>query len=180
MGHAPHLLVGDLDSISPAALQALAAAGCQVVRHRPDKEETDAELALLAARARGATHITLLGATGGRIDHELANVQLLAMPQLQGIHVAIYDGLSWLWLAEGLAEIRGAVGDLVSLIPWGGDVEDIVTEGLRYPLRHEALALGPARGVSNLLTQPLARVTWARGRLLIVHTPRIHLEAAHG
>ena len=175
-GYTPHILVGDLDSISSATLQALETAGCEVLRYRPDKDETDAELALLAARARGATQITILGATGGRIDHELGNVQLLAMPQLCGIHVVIYDGISWLWLGEGRTEIRGAVGDVVSLIPWGGDVHGLVTIGLRYPLRDETLVLGPARGVSNVLTQPVAHVTWTRGRLLIVHTPCAHLE----
>jgi len=63
----------------------------------------------------------------------------------------------------------GQLGDVVSLIPLGGDVEGIVTEGLLYPLRDEPLLSGPARGVSNVMTEPVARVTLRSGALLIVH-----------
>ena len=63
------------------------------IRARPDKDESDTELCLLTALDRGATHIRLLGALGGtRIDHELANVSLLAHPRLDGIDVRIEDG----------------------------------------------------------------------------------------
>ena len=172
----PHLLVGDLDSISPEALAYCEAQGTRIVRHPPEKDETDAELALLEACRLGATHIILLGALGGRVDHALANIQLLAMPESSACQARIFDGASYLWLAQRLTEIRGEPGDVVSLIPWGGDVEGIVTEGLYYPLRDEPLRVGPARGVSNVLTDPIARVTMRAGRLLVVHTPKCYLS----
>lgn len=174
------VLVGDLDSISPQALAWLRERGCRIERHRPDKDETDTELALLEAVRLGARRITLLGALGGRIDHEIANVLLLAMPALEGVEAAIYDGRSWLTLLTREGFVRGAVGDTVSLIPLGGDAEGIVTEGLQYPLRDETLSFGPARGVSNVLTAPQARITLRRGRLLVVHTPQDALEDVHG
>jgi thiamine pyrophosphokinase len=168
----PHLLVGDLDSISPEALAYCEAQGTRIVRHAPEKDETDAELALLEAYRLGASHILILGALGGRIDHALANIQLLAMPEIAGCQVSIFDDASYIWLAQHETEIQGQIGDVVSLIPWSGDVQDIVTAGLYYPLRHEPLRVGPARGVSNLLTQPVACVTWSEGKLLVVHTPQ--------
>ncbi|MBM3187582.1 MAG: thiamine diphosphokinase, partial [Chloroflexi bacterium] len=94
LGRQPDVVVGDMDSILPETLEALIRAGCRVRRHPSQKDETDTELALLEAAAMGATRITLLGALGGRVDHQIANLMLLAMPQLAGIETVIYDGRS--------------------------------------------------------------------------------------
>src|SRR5688572_29978445 len=82
--HAPALglrvdrWVGDGDSTSPAELEALEAGGATIERSDVDKDESDTELALLAALAAGAGRISLVGALGGvRIDHALANLALL-------------------------------------------------------------------------------------------------------
>ncbi len=172
------LLVGDLDSASPEAVRALEEGGCQVVRHPERKEATDTELALGEAMARGATRITVLGAIGGRIDHTLGNILLLALPGLEGLAVRLFDGVSYLSLVRGEACVRGEKGDLVSLLPIGGDAHGIRTEGLEYPLRGETLRLGPARGISNALTGPEARVSVEEGCLLMVHTPLTNLEGS--
>ena len=62
-------------------------------------------------------------------------------------------------------------GDTVSLLPLGGDVSGITTEGLKYPLNNEELTFGPARGISNRLEKPSAHVKLSKGLLLAVHTP---------
>lgn len=170
-GFAPDLLVGDMDSVDPLALERLHSLGRRIQRHPIQKDETDAELALAAAAELRPQEIIILGALGGRIDHALANLALLAMPQLEGIPTRIWDGASLTWLATGTVEIQGAPGDTVSLIPWGGDVCGIVTQGLAYPLRGETLRMGPSRGVSNVLTDACAHVAIGAGKLLIVHTP---------
>ncbi len=175
-GRAPQQIVGDMDSVDPEVLSRLEAAGCLVIRYPAHKDETDAELALAAAAALRPREIIVLGALGGRIDHELGNLSLLAMRELSGIAVRIYDGLSTLWLVTDASEIGGAPGDLVSLIPWGGDACGIHTEGLAYPLRGEALRFGPSRGVSNALLGEQGRVSLESGQLLIVHTPVGNLE----
>ncbi len=175
-GRAPDVLVGDMDSVSPQVLHSLDDGRCRVVRHSPRKDETDTELALHQAMAMGATRIVILGATGGRIDHTLANVVLLLMPKLAGIETVIFDGCSYLSIVRRAGLIRGRVGDVVSLIPIGGSAEGIVTEGLEYPLHDETLRLGAARGVSNVLIRPEAHITVRRGNLVAVHTPRRYLE----
>ncbi len=171
MGLGAEVLVGDLDSATPAAQRTLQEGGCEVHRYPAHKDETDTELALAEAAARGAGQITLLGASGGRIDHALANIMLLAMPELATIPTRIYDGVSWLSLVRGQATICGAAGDLVSLIPIGGDAHGVRTEGLAYPLRGETLRFGPARGISNVLTGREASVSAQAGLLVLVHTP---------
>lgn len=172
----PDVLVGDLDSVTPELLEALQRGNCRVLRHSPRKDETDTELALLEAVALGATRITVLGGLGDRIDHTLANVSLLLMPELADIYAVIFDGVSYLSLVRHQAIVQGAAGDVVSLIPMGSDAEGIVTEGLEYPLRDESLPLGRARGVSNVLLGSSARVTLRRGSLLVIHTPKRHLS----
>ena len=179
MGRYPDVVVGDMDTVSAEVLAQLASMGCRLVRHRPDKDETDTELALLEAVAMGATRITLLGALGGRIDHEIANLLLLFMRQLDGIETVIYDGRSWLRVIDQAMVIRGRVGDTVSLLPFGGDVEGIITSGLAYPLCDETLSLSQARGVSNVLVEPEARIRLRRGRLLLVHTPANRSESGN-
>jgi len=180
----PHIVVGDFDSLSADDLAALVAGGAQVHRYPPRKNETDLELALtwavrgaaasdrVADRA-GSGEIVVLGARGGRIDHELANILLLAMPMLWGWRVIMAHGQERLRLIDartGVATltIRASVGDTVSLIPFGGDAIGVRTDGLEYPLCDESLAIGPARGVSNVMLGNEATVSLRAGMLLCV------------
>lgn len=178
------LLVGDLDSATPAAVAALEAAGCRVQRYPTHKDETDLELALQAAAAGQPRRIVIIGAGGGRIDHALANILLLALPDLAGIATWLFDGQSYLTLLQAMdgpaeAALDGRPGDLLSLIPMGGDAVGIATAGLEYPLRDETLYFGPARGVSNVFLGSRAGVRLRQGRLLLIHTP-LDEEARHG
>jgi len=176
------LWVGDGDSLGAAALDALRAAGTPTLLARPDKDESDTELALVAALDHGATDITLLGAFGGRrFDHALANVALLAHPRLAraGATARLLDERTRTTLVRApapnggpaRAALDGRAGDLVSLLPFGGRVEGVVTDGLRFPLADETLALGPARGLSNVRLATRASVSARRGLLLIVESP---------
>jgi thiamine pyrophosphokinase len=174
------LVVGDADSLDLAALDRLAAAGTAVERSPTDKDETDTELALLAAIRRGAERLTILGALGGRrLDHELANLWLLAHPALGRVAATILDDTARIRLLQApdpegrpvRLELPGPVGALVSLLPFGGDALGITTQGLRYPLRDEPLRLGPARGISNVRLAPTASVLLRAGRLLVVEHP---------
>ena len=165
--------VGDGDSISAEELDHLAAEGVRIDRAPIDKDETDAELALRAALAADPARITILGAFGGfRLDHELGNVWLLAHPGLAGRDVVLLSATARIRLAgPGPVDLGGRVGDLVSLLPFGGDAGDIATRGLRYPLAGEPLVSGPSRGLSNVREAPDAGLTIGAGRLLIVETP---------
>jgi thiamine pyrophosphokinase len=165
--------VGDGDSIEPAALDALAASGVAIRRVDEDKDESDTELALLECIAEGAGAITFLGALGGvRIDHALANVALLEHPALAGRPATLYDERATrISILAGARDLAGRVGDLVTLLPLGGPAAGVVTDGLRFPLLGETLAHGRSRGLSNVRTAPIARVSLHSGRLLVIETP---------
>lgn len=167
------LWVGDGDSIDPAELARLEAAGVPVRRWRPDKDETDTELAILAAVEADARRLTILGALGGaRLDHALANVWLLAHPAVAGRDVRLLDAAVRIRLVgAGRTDLGGRVGDVVSLLPFEGRATGLTTSGLRYPLRDGRLESGPSRGLSNVRDEPAASVTVGTGRLLVVETP---------
>jgi len=173
-----HLLVGDLDSLPGSDARALADAGVPIIIAATAKDETDLELALAHAVAEGAREIVICAALGGRIDHMLANVLLLARPDLTGLDVVIAEGSQTLRVLRGngadrplaILALTGAAGDLLSLLPIGGDARGVTTQGLAYPLRDEALCPGQARGVSNLFEGPTAYVALREGLLLVIHT----------
>lgn len=177
----PDALVGDLDSLEPGLAAAAEAAGTRVRRVPVDKDESDAELALLEAVELGASRVTVLGAFGGpRLDHALANLWLLAHPRLAGLDLVLLDAgaRARLVTAPGpdggpvTCALPGRPGAIVSLLPFGGDAVGVTTHGLRYPLRAEPLRSGPARGLSNVRLAEDAAVTLVSGRLLVVELPR--------
>lgn len=180
LGVAIDLWVGDGDSIGEEALAALEASGVPLERARPDKDESDTELAIRAAIRIGEAGILIVGALGGaRIDHALANVGLLAMPELGSRPATILDGRSRIGLIRAPGpngeaverRLPGRPGDLLSLLPLGAGVEGVTTSGLAYPLVDEPLPAGRARGLSNVRTAREAAVVVRRGLLLIVESP---------
>ena len=165
------VVIGDMDSIDAQTLAQLQHDGAQILRHPPDKDETDLELALKWAAASGIRCLRVFGALGSRLDQTLANVSLLALPQLRDCDVQLIDGSQRAWLLRpGAHELTGAPGDTVSLLPLHGPVLGLVSDGLRWELRDEALLTGPARGISNVLGGPRASLRFSEGLLLIVYT----------
>jgi thiamine pyrophosphokinase len=184
LGLRPALLVGDADSLPEARYDALATEGVPIERSPTAKDESDAELAILAALRRGATDVTILGALGGkRFDHALANVSLLWLPDPAAVAIELLDATTRVRLLRAPAaggvparlELEGRAGDLVSLLPLGGPALGVSTAGLAYPLADETLSPGPARGLSNVRLTPRASVSLRDGSLLIVET---RMEAA--
>lgn len=175
VGIRPHRLVGDLDSVDASLVDRLAAAGTRVDRHPAEKDESDTELAIRCALDAGAEEIVLLAALSGvRLDHELANVLLLAHPILRGRDARIVRGGTTIRAVHGgeRLELGGRVGDLVTLLAVSGDASGVRTTGLRYPLRREPLQLGASRGVSNEVGEPPASVELEHGTLLVVEVSR--------
>jgi len=167
------LVVGDLDSVDPAALDAAVADGATVERHPAAKDATDLELALDAALERGATEVLVLGVGGGRLDHFLANMLLLASPRYSHVRVDARVEGDEVTVVHEHVELVGAAGALCSLLPLGGPAVGVVTDGLRFPLRRETLAPGTTRGVSNEFLGARAHVSLDAGVLLaIVPEPR--------
>jgi thiamine pyrophosphokinase len=173
IGRRPQVLVGDLDSVDASLVARLERGGTRVERHPADKEASDTELAVAAAFAAGATEVTLLGATGGeRLDHEIANLLLLADASFAERALSAARGSARVSALHGGQRRRlvGRPGDLVTLLPVGGDASGITTDGLRWPLEAATLSMGRSRGLSNEVVSAPASVGLERGVLLVIET----------
>ena len=168
LGRHVDVAVGDLDSVTPEGLRRVAADGARVERHPPDKDATDLELALDAAVAAGASQVSVVGGHGGRLDHLLGNLALLASPRFVALTLDAWLGTAWVTVVRRDASIVGAPGSLVSLFAMHGPARGVTTRGLRFPLHDADLEPGSTRGISNELVGPDAGVTVADGVLLAI------------
>lgn len=163
--------IGDFDSVSTAGLERARAAGARIDAHPAAKDMTDLELALDEARRLDATDLIVLGVGGGRLDHLLANLLVLASPQFAPCRVTAYAGAARVHVVRGgelAAVLEGAAGELVTVLPVGGPALGITTTGLEYPLHHEDLAAGTSRGVSNVVVSHPVTVGLDEGTVLVV------------
>ncbi len=168
-GVKPHIVIGDMDSVSPSELDDVEKAGAQILRFPKEKDETDLELAIRHVLEKQAKEIIVIGALGGRLDQMLGNISLLTgVPA--GVDIRLADGKEEVMLVDHSIVITGKPGDVVSLIPWGGPVTGILTEGLLYPLRGETLLPNKTRGISNEMMDLKASVNFSEGKLIVVHT----------
>jgi thiamine pyrophosphokinase len=158
------LAVGDFDSVSEETLGAIG----RVERHPASKEATDLELALGAALALEPERIVVLGGAGGRLDHLLGELLLLAADAYAGVRVDAQLGAAAVHVVRGERTLRGEPGELISLFAVHGRATGVVTEGLVYALRGERLEPGSSRGLSNVFAAPEARIGLERGVLLAV------------
>jgi thiamine pyrophosphokinase len=176
LGLMPDLLIGDLDSVTPAEAATLQEDGSQVLTYPARKDFTDLELAIQEAQRRGFHELFVLAALGARWDQTLANVLLPATDSYATLRISLVDGPQEILLLRGPSslEITGQAGDIVSLIPLGGHAQGLTTEGLEYPLQDETLYFGATRGISNVLTGAGGTVTLRSGIVLCVlihHAP---------
>ena len=168
LGLTPHVVVGDLDSVDPSHLDRAIREGARIDCHPTDKEATDLELALAVAQELGATEVTVIGGGGGRLDHLIGGVNVLAAPGWSTMRITALSGPARLTVIHDQAELVGAVGSIVTLLAVGGTARGITTDGLRWALHNEGLAATSTRGVSNEVSGSPVTVRVRRGTLLAI------------
>ncbi|MBI5352916.1 MAG: thiamine diphosphokinase [Chloroflexi bacterium] len=169
LGLMPHLVIGDLDSLTEDELYELSSADVKIEQYPEDKNETDLELAIEYALEQRASSIIIVAALGGRMDQSFGNIALLSDPLISRTDIRLDDGAEEISFCRGQAQVNGRSGDIVSLIPWGGDVSGVTTTGLKWTLISEILYSHKTRGISNEMTGDTATVQIKSGSLLIVH-----------
>ncbi len=170
LGLTPNLVIGDMDSIESHEWKHLENTGVPVELFPHDKNETDLELAINKALEVKPMRVIILAALGGRMDHTLANISLLADPRLASVDIRLDDGVEEILFCRDQVQVHGSSGDFVSLIPWGSPVRGVQTENLKWQLTNEILYVEKTRGVSNEMTDKTASVKIGSGLLLVVHT----------
>jgi len=173
LGLRPNIVIGDMDSAPGPLIEWARGSGAYIRQYPADKDQTDMELALDEAVTLGSRSVIVTGATGGRIDHTLANIDLCLCYARRGLSLVAVEEWGEIFFLAGAgrtAAMSGSAGDTVSLIPRCGNARAVRTSGLHYPLDGEDLQYGASRGVSNYMSGPVARVRIDEGELLVVHT----------
>lgn len=163
-GITPDLLLGDFDSMDQPA-------DFDHVRRVPvEKDDTDTMLAVKTGLEQGCGEFYIYGGTGGRrLDHTLANLQMLLLLRRQGARAWLYDD-AFVYTAlenESITIPRTVEWGLLSVFCLGADAHGIDLEGVQYPLRDATLTAGFPLGVSNHILEPQARVAVREGSLLV-------------
>ncbi|APQ59735.1 MULTISPECIES: thiamine diphosphokinase [Paenibacillus] len=170
-GITPHVSVGDFDSITPEEKEKVELASQRMIACDPVlKDLTDTELALEIAMDEHVDHVLLLGVTGTRMDHTLANVQILVRAMQHHISCAIMDAHNYIELTGSTLEIQPMGYTYTSLLPMTAEVTGIQLEGFMYPLHNATLKMGQSRAVSNKLTASKGTISIKSGLLLVIQS----------
>ena len=143
----------------------------EVVRLRPEKDDSDTQSAMNYAIQNGAKEIVILGVTGNRVDHLMANFGLLILAQKQDTEVALADRYNYMKLIPSGTILKKAeqFGKYMSFFPLGGDVTGLTLEGFKYPLdKYHLTTADSGLTVSNEISEEYAKVTYESGTLLMI------------
>ena len=160
--------IGDFDSVTPDGLERAEREGARIERHPTDKDATDLELVIDAAIATGVARVTVVGGHGGRLDHLLGNLALLAAPASANVELDAWIGAAHVTVVRTRAALTGPPGSIVSLFAMHGPARGVTTYGLRFPLDDAVLEPGSTLGLSNEIAATDAAVALATGVLLAV------------
>jgi thiamine pyrophosphokinase len=171
LGLTPTMLIGDLDSVTPSELREAEEAGTRIIRYPVEKDQTDFELALEETLSIEPGQVFIHAGVGGRLDHTLTNLAVLSSERFAELHPVLIHGSQTIQFIHDSLTLTGKAGDLVSLIPWQGQVAGVQTDGFQYPLRGEVLYPDQSRGVSNVMISSKAVVSIQTGVLLCIYQP---------
>lgn len=166
----PDIIVGDFDTVNCDILSGYDSS--IILRHSPEKDRTDTELAIETAILRGYRELVLLGATGSRLDHSLANIFLLEGLLKRNIKAEIINENNRLYLKEKsfVLNRNETVGNFVSLIPLTETVEGVTLTGFKYPLISHTFFRDKSLGISNEITDSEAGVEFQKGIFIVVES----------
>lgn len=166
LGLHPDVLMGDFDSYTAALPE-----HCEILRHPAEKDETDTMLAVWYGRDRGCTEFHIYGAFGGaRLDHSIANLQMLHHMAEQGLHGILYDGGTAVTVQTAGTVCYPRTKGYLSLFSMTDECTGLTVTGVKYPLEQGRLTNAFPLGVSNEILAENAEITLESGVLLIVQT----------
>ncbi|EOR26610.1 MAG: thiamine diphosphokinase [Niallia nealsonii] len=165
---------GDFDSISEEELHNIEAKTGIIKRFKPEKDETDMELALLWAIKEGATLIRLFGATGGRLDHTIANLQLLLREAIdhKDVKVEIIDKQNSVAVVPAGSYTLKKMSEYkyISFFPFSTKIVGLTLEGFKYPLVRRNLPASSTLCISNELIRETGTFSFDEGILMVIRS----------
>lgn len=168
LGITPTTIIGDLDSIKSEELNYYKDKNIEIIQYNPDKDKSDTQLAIEYAMTKPLSEIVLLGVLGNRFDHSLANLYLLESIVSKGFKGSIRNENNVIYLINKEIQIKGAKGDIISLLPFTDMVEGICTSGLHYSLKNATMERKSPYGISNIFIDSTIKISIKSGLLLVI------------
>ena len=136
-----------------------------------EKDETDTQLAVNVAIAKGAEEIVIIGGLSGRLDHTLSNLAILEALFDLGISAMILDGRNRARYIRSTSTLIPRSGyKYLSLIAADEKVKGVSVEGCKYPLKNKNLTRKYQYTVSNEINENCALVSVKRGGLFVLES----------
>lgn len=168
----PDWILGDFDSISKEVIDWYREQQEIPIRqYKPEKDDTDTRLGMELALKLGSDKIFLLGATGGRLDHYMGNLQSLLI-------TARKEKEGWILDEQNAISVRRAgkicihkeeqFGKYVSFFSMGDEVTGLSLTGFQYPLDGYTLKNSDGIAVSNQLLDDCGIIEFETGYLMMV------------
>ena len=168
----PDVAVGDFDSLSAEGAKYMETLKhTEIRRLQPEKDDSDTQSAANYAIEQGTERIMILGATGNRIDHLMANFGLLMLGKTKQVQIVLVDAYNYMSLIESgmILKKEEQFGKYVSFFPIEGEVTGLTLKGFKYPLNSYTLKVEDSGlTVSNEISDPEAEVTFETGKLLMI------------
>lgn len=163
----PNIIIGDLDSVNAFVLKKYRDMDIEIVKYPAEKNFTDMELAIEYAVDKGYKDIVLIGATGSRLDHTVANTLLIEAYFKKGVKIKIIDNNNLVQIVTNKMEIKYKQNYFVSIIPTTDRIEGITLEGFKYPLNNVNVNRGSTLCISNQIIEEKGIITLNKGNALV-------------
>lgn len=162
----PDIIIGDFDSLG------FVPEGKEVIKLNPVKDITDMDAAVKEGVKRGCTEFHLYGACGGRIDHTLANIQLVTSLAYKNFKAFIHDESIITAVTNGEIKFDAGYKGYVSVFSHSDKCEGVTIEGLKYTLDNAELKNIFPLGVSNEFIGTESKIKVRNGTLIVVYSDK--------
>ncbi len=171
LGITPDMVIGDFDS-ADSSIREKYADNPNAIFLNPIKDATDTHMAVLEAIKLCPDSVTILGATGGRLDHMMGNFALLKLCLDKGIKCIILDELNKITIIDKQMRInkQEQYGKYVSLIPFSDEVTGISLTGFAYGLSEATMIKADTIGISNEIREEEGFISIKSGYLMVMET----------
>ena len=177
LGIVPDYLVGDFDSAEGFVIdnfkRMFAELGKPVIKQfRPEKDDSDTEIGIKTAMSLEPEEIVITGATGTRLDHTMANIDLLMIPLSSGVKASIVDEYNRIYLADSEFTLsrKKVYGKYFSLIAFSEEITGLTIKGAKYEIEDYTLSKGVSLGISNEFSKAKVSVSFKEGILIVFET----------
>lgn len=170
LGVKADLAVGDFDS-ARQHIKDIYDEG-YIIKLNPQKDYTDTHVAVMEALKRKPEVIILVGTTGGRLDHMLANISLLSICTKKNVQAFMLDEKNKIRIIDRPVSIKKTCqyGAYVSLIPFTDKVTGITLNGFKYKLTDKTLVRNETIGISNEIEREEGFITFESGELMVIES----------